>query len=623
MRKQNISRRRSKRKYITIGIAVALGATCLLAVTLFAANHYAARKFREVEERYNLGLHYQSVSLSGPGSLLIKGLSIIPDDPAVSMHAASIIIKADLWKQTFSKEDIKGFEVDQLHIRYDKRVKDSPDGPAAYASLIEQALKKAARLSSFMPQYVTVRDIYFSYRGEEGERTHHIPQFMMAGDRFMAEAPGEWVCKGMYGGLSSSLSLRLSLRLYAGMGTKITLPFAEDYAKATVKFDTLSLDLQTQKDASGIQVLSGKAGVKGLSVRQALLSSDTINIGRVAATYRLLAGDNFLELDSQATSVRYNRLRFNPFIRIEKSDSRKIRIAVDKEDFAANDLFASIPAGLFDNLHGIRVAGSFSYHMLFDLDMARVNDLVFESDVRPRDLRIIRQGKTDLAKMSKPFIHRIYNEGKLVRSFEVGPLNPDFRPISAISRYLPQAIMHGEDFAFYNHRGFYDEAFHKSLVENIRTGSFQRGASTLTMQLVKNVFLNGDKTMARKLEEILIVWLIENNRLTSKARMFEVYMNVIEWGPGVYGITEAARFYFSKDPSALTLGECIFLAYIIPNPRYLNNYFRGMELEYPFYEFFANAVRRLAQRNIISPEDAIRANPNLNFRGAVITHLTK
>jgi membrane peptidoglycan carboxypeptidase len=160
-------------------------------------------------------------------------------------------------------------------------------------------------------------------------------------------------------------------------------------------------------------------------------------------------------------------------------------------------------------------------------------------------------------------------------------------------------------------------------VENIETGSFRRGASTLSMQVVKNVFLNQDKTMARKLEEIMIVWLIENNRLTSKSRMFEVYMNIIEWGPDVYGVTEAARFYFSKDPSALTLSECIFLAYIIPNPKHIKDYFSGLRLRYTYYEFFSNAVRRLSQRNIISLEDAAGANPNVNFRGPAVAYLTR
>ena len=78
------------------------------------------------------------------------------------------------------------------------------------------------------------------------------------------------------------------------------------------------------------------------------------------------------------------------------------------------------------------------------------------------------------------------------------------------------------------------------------------------MQLVKNVFLSRKKTIARKAEEALIVWLIENNNLTSKERMFEVYLNIIELGPGIYGVGEASRFYFNKKPAELTLSESIF-----------------------------------------------------------------
>jgi hypothetical protein len=87
------------------------------------------------------------------------------------------------------------------------------------------------------------------------------------------------------------------------------------------------------------------------------------------------------------------------------------------------------------------------------------------------------------------------------------------------------------------------------------------------MQLVKNVFLGRKKTMARKIEEILLVWLIEDQRIVSKTRMLEVYLNIIEWGPGIFGIGEAADFYFDKHPSQINLGEATFLASIIPSPK--------------------------------------------------------
>lgn len=129
------------------------------------------------------------------------------------------------------------------------------------------------------------------------------------------------------------------------------------------------------------------------------------------------------------------------------------------------------------------------------------------------------------------------------------------------------------------------------------------------MQLVKNVFLSKNKTLARKMEEILITWLIENCRLTSKERMFEVYMNIAEWGPLIYGATDAAKFYFDKEPSQLSLGECIFLTSIIPKPKHFRSSFDGLQLK-PYYESFFNVVlRRLVSRELILPEEAEGVTP--------------
>ena len=87
------------------------------------------------------------------------------------------------------------------------------------------------------------------------------------------------------------------------------------------------------------------------------------------------------------------------------------------------------------------------------------------------------------------------------------------------------------------------------------------------MQFVKNAFLNRNKTISRKVEEILIVWLIENQRIISKERMFEVYLNFIEWGRNIYGIGEASRYYFAKSPASLDIGESILLSYVVPSPK--------------------------------------------------------
>ncbi|MDR1558018.1 MAG: transglycosylase domain-containing protein [Tannerellaceae bacterium] len=591
--------------------------------------YYAEQKLQALKKQYNLDIRYRSVSLGGFDSIVIKGFTIVSDTSSLLLYAQTFRIKANFRKPDFRPaRDIKGFEIEGLHIHYVRKTnqrtgsEEEPD----YASYVRLVAEKLSSLPLYLPPYILIQGIHFSYRDEnKNERTYYIPRLLISGNRFVAEmqnaekgSQGKWICRGTY----QDDPFKISLRLYALEQEKISLPLLTDYTRASLCFDTLAIDLQMDKNSKG-QLLRGRAGVKGLSVYHEGLSPDTIFLGKGFASYGVLVGKNFLEVDSSATTIRYNRMQFKPYLRIEKNENWRLKLALDKNNFPADDFFASLPKGLFGHLDGLKVTGELSYHFLLDVDMTQVSNLVFESAARPRNFRILTYGNTDLRRMNGPFVHTIYDKGSVVRRFEVGNRHPDFRPIHAISRYLPPAIMHGEDFAFYNHRGFYQEAFHKSLVENIEARSFTRGASTLSMQLVKNVFLNSDKTMVRKLEEILIVWLIENNRLTSKSRMLEVYMNIIEWGPNVYGITEAARFYFAKEPAALTLSECIFLAYIIPYPKYIRNHFNGLRLKYPYYEFFRDAVKRLAQRNLISAEDAARAHPDLVFNGPVTGYLQR
>src|SRR5690606_39233722 len=144
--------------------------------------------------------------------------------------------------------------------------------------------------------------------------------------------------------------------------------------------------------------------------------------------------------------------------------------------------------------------------------------------------------------------------------------------------------------------------------------------STISMQLVKNVFLDREKTLARKVEEMLIVWLIEHNRLISKERMFEVYLNVIEWGRNVYGIAEASRHYFLKSPSDLTLGESIFLASIVPSPKnglYRFDEYGGLK---PYLRGYFRLIGTLMANEGMIARDSTRTYGyyNVSLRNAVL-----
>lgn len=138
-------------------------------------------------------------------------------------------------------------------------------------------------------------------------------------------------------------------------------------------------------------------------------------------------------------------------------------------------------------------------------------------------------------------------------------------PYERISPHLVRAVLAGEDSRFFEHQGFDWVEIQKAIDENIEAGEFRRGASTVTQQLAKNLFLSTAKTPLRKAHEALITWEMEH--ILSKRRILEIYLNVIEWGDGIYGAEAAARHYFNISAASLNPDQAAFLSAIIPSPR--------------------------------------------------------
>jgi len=137
-------------------------------------------------------------------------------------------------------------------------------------------------------------------------------------------------------------------------------------------------------------------------------------------------------------------------------------------------------------------------------------------------------------------------------------------PLERIPRSVVDAVVVAEDGTFFEHGGIDWFEVQESIEKNIEEGRAARGASTITQQLAKNLYLSTSKDPVRKLKEVIITLLLE--RTLSKRRILEIYLNIIEWGPGIFGIEAAARTFFGKSAAALTLEEGARLAAVIPSP---------------------------------------------------------
>ena len=203
-----------------------------------------------------------------------------------------------------------------------------------------------------------------------------------------------------------------------------------------------------------------------------------------------------------------------------------------------------------------------------------------------------------------PFIYRPVDAAGHAREIWVGPQNPNFVPISDLPRYVSRAITTSEDAGFWFHPGFDFDEMKESIIDAAE-GSRVRGASTLTQQLAKNLFLSRERTFARKVREALFTVALEAS--LPKARLMEIYLNIIEWGPGIYGLGEASRHYFGVNARNLSVQQAAFLATIIPNPvKYHAMYEKGRL--WPGWNYrVRNLVRKLESNGIIDSTQAFQA----------------
>lgn len=156
---------------------------------------------------------------------------------------------------------------------------------------------------------------------------------------------------------------------------------------------------------------------------------------------------------------------------------------------------------------------------------------------------------------------------------ELCPKSSNYVTYKQLPRHLVSALIASEDSSFFFHKGFDWDEIQDSLEKSLDAGRWVRGGSTLTQQLAKNLYLNQDRSLIRKIKEFYIANKIE--KTLNKPQIIEKYLNVVEFGDKVYGIKKAAQYYFAKSPAQLTAGESAYLISLLPSPIKYSSAFRG------------------------------------------------
>ncbi|GAA4465526.1 biosynthetic peptidoglycan transglycosylase [Nibrella saemangeumensis] len=542
------------------------------------------RGIRKAKRDYNLDVRIGLAHFSNPTTVAFNDISVVPAgrDSLLRIDRAEISVRfwpllignirlADLKLENGMVQVVKRDSLTNIDFLL-KRSRDTTNADKKRADLSKVAENLVDNVLSKIPDDFDVRNLDLRFIDDE----HRVSLLTIAATiddeivNSMLKLNGSEATWHVTGRANPD-ERQYNLALYAD-GQPLELSYLQNKFNIKLQADTVRAELNESGRSGGVFRMKGSGSVRNMRVNHPAIARHDVLVERAAMDANLFVGENYVGVDSSST-VYLGEVSARPFVKYTLSPDKIYDLQLHTDMVDAQALFNAFPQGLFESLEGMKVAGKLKYDLALHLDTSQPDSVKFDSGLQQDNFRILQMGKTDFTMINRPFDHTPYENGQPVRTFRVGPENPDFTPLQDISPNMRNALLTSEDYTFFTHKGFNEKAFRVSIATNYKAKSFKRGASTVSMQLVKNVFLSRQKTMARKVEEILIVWLIENERLVSKERMYEVYLNIIEWGRNIYGIGEAARFYFAKHPSELTLGESIFLAFVVPRPKAALNHF--------------------------------------------------
>jgi hypothetical protein len=631
-----------KKKVLRITLISLLSVIALIVIGFFSLRNYFLNKvIDKAADRFRSGYSATMVvgdaRFRGFSAIEMLDFSLVPDNLDTLVKVSRVYTDIQFWPLFKGSIKLDNLEVSGAILNIVR--KNGGDNISAFlgnendsagrqdttseVNFSQTAFDLLETLLDHVPARVSINSMNFLYNDENRETRRHysagIEQLEYNNENFssrlsLTDSIGRqvWLCHGQI----EPDDMRGSFHLKAENET-LRVPAIRKEFGILMMFDSVSFSLDNVKMEDGELTIQGSGKTRNLVVNHRRLADTDVVIESAEASYKLILGSGTIMLDSSSV-VHLNKIAIRPYLRYQAKPVKEYEARIVSGRMPAQEVLNSLPRGMFTHIEGMEVTGFLTYTLDFFLnaDRLELDQVVFDSHLKKEDFRILKFGKAMLGKLNQPFVYTPHEYGRAVRSFVVGEENPDFTPVDQVSPYLKNAILTSEDPSFFYHRGFIEEAIKRSIIENYKARRFKQGGSTISMQLVKNVFLTRQKTMARKFEEILLTWLIENNGVSSKQRMFEVYLNIIEWGPNVYGIGEASRFYFNKRPAELTLAESIFLSSIIPSPKLFRYRFdEHGNLRNFMGSLYRMMATKMVIRNMITPEDTIGLMPSIEIMG--------
>lgn len=599
-----------------IGILVLICIVLLFAFRNKILNTVIHRIDAKFEQDYQCSLAIEKAEFHGLTNVEFQRITLVPKEADTLVRIDELKTSVSFWKLLMGDIQLGRLEINKGFIQlvknkkganYDAFLRSKKDKKESdevnYARFLNRI---STRLMYLVPTDMQVKGFAFRINDNGNKVVFDFNELALADKKLKTTiqvTSDKFSQQWSINGFADPRDRKADLTFANAKNDTIRLPYIDKKFNLKTGFKSIHFNLDNLAMDGGELHIDGYSSIEGLMVNNPKIASKDVKIKSARFDYRWIVGQRFIALDSTST-LELNKIKCQPYVSYTNEEDKVYAFKLKIPKMKAQDFISSLPTGLFRHFEGMEATGDFSYALNFKYNNHQPNNVVFDSRLKTDKLKITKYGEADLNKINGRFTYRAVDKGVSQRPISVGSGNYTY--LSQMSPYLKKCVLTSEDPSFMTHRGFINAAFKESITKNIKTKKFARGASTISMQLVKNVFLTREKTLSRKLEEILLVYILENNRISSKDRMLEVYFNIIEWGPNVYGIAEASQFYFQKRPWDLNINQCLFLAQIIPNPKgFMSKFDSDNKLKPGPKQTEKFLTDLMFKRNLIVPSDTI------------------
>lgn len=575
---------------------------------------------RLISEGMNIQFEANEITLSISGMVKMKGISLTKSKN-ISVSVGVFMMRISWWQLLKRRIVLRSLHIDEVMCSLLPATKTNA-GPSQANSSNGQAgprFKKYYRLGFRCLRYL------FRYWPAECS-LNHISLLFQVKNKALAVKLVSFQCnKGQWqAAISPSLTGRGIYQLKGSIDhTNNTLAIEElitprhHFQAGADEGEKLDIRLNRK----GPWAADFHIAVANCTVQSKRLSVKPVVIERFEAHFFCSLNAHSLLLE-KSSYIQWNKLSCHfQLHHLFTDDSIRLNLRIPSTRPA--DFLKSFPDFACKEIYAIEYEGKLGYDMNLLLSLKNPTQYLVKAQLIREQFSVNRQEGSLFESLHHAFIHTVYEDNKLQKMIDMTAGKCGFTAIHEVPVYLTKIFVETEDQTFFSHHGVDPFFMVEAMIQNLKKARIQRGGSTITMQLVRNLFLGHNRNMYRKIEEIVIAWLLEEGYGLSKERIMELYLNIIEFAPGVYGIEDGSRYYFGKPPLELSITECMVLSYVLPRPKHF-----AEALDICSEQLNRNLLRHLQTvgdnlfaRGVISRNELNNINFNIPIRDRVL-HLS-